>query len=129
MYGAKIWCLMYTKPIVSDDVRDELLAVAYLMLKTSRTKQKLHTDECEGMVKTKFQRARVGDTLGILFAAHLETNAGELDVTYIVRDRDLEEMGASEEGAWLDQEFEEMEPEEQFEELKRVVVPTPSAKP
>lgn len=96
-----IYCFMFSHPL-SDDVRDLLFQVAYLMLKDNGTKRKVRSDFCEGVV-TRIGSVILYGIAGIQFDAQIETEKGNLKVSYMVRTQDLHilESEDAEYGAWL----------------------------
>ena len=95
------YCIMFSHSI-SDEVRDTLLAHAYLMLRSYKRKTKVRTNDCEGVIETDFKETHLYGMNGIVFKARLGTNAGDLKVSYLVRHQDLEMAEEAEHGAWLE---------------------------
>lgn len=97
-----IYCIMFTFSL-NDDVRDLLFETAYLMLKNGAKNKRVRSDFCEGVIKTNFNHIALYGTSGIQFQARLETEEGELEVSYMVRPQDLHylERDDAEYGAWL----------------------------
>jgi len=87
---------------LNDDVRDLLFETAYLMLKSGIKKKKVRSNFCEGIITNLKPIAAFG-TAGIQFKAQLETEKGDLEVSYMVRPQDLFalETEGAEYGAWL----------------------------
>ncbi|MBI3251389.1 MAG: hypothetical protein HYZ62_00590 [Candidatus Andersenbacteria bacterium] len=100
MHG-NIYCIVVHGNLVSDEIRDELFATGYYMMLSHSKKKKIKTKECEGIVRTNFQRQVFVNIGGVVFIAELETAKAKIAVTYIIRDRDLAGMAESEGGAWL----------------------------
>ena len=96
-----IYCVMFSNPI-SDDVRDTLFANAYLMLKTFSKKKRVKTSFCEGVIKTDLKPVALYGMNGVVFNARLETDKGDLTVSYMVRHQNLKEMEETEHGVWLE---------------------------
>ncbi len=98
---SQIYCVMFSNPI-SDEVRDTLLANAYLMLRTCSKRKRVRTNCCEGQIETDLHPVALYGMSGIVFKARLETDAGDLRASYLVRHQDLQEMEETEYAAWLD---------------------------
>ena len=95
-----MYCIMFSRPI-SDEVRDTLFANAYLMLRSMSKKKRVKTSYCEGFIKTNFKEIFLYGMTGIVFEARLETDTGDLKISYLVRHQDLEAVETAEYGAWL----------------------------
>ncbi len=98
-----IICVMVKQPILSDDIRDELMLRAYEMLRAGQSKRKVKTAVCEGQIRTKFKRALLNDLAGIEFIATIEGSFGQNTIRYIIRDRDYEEWLSAHSIAWHSQ--------------------------
>jgi hypothetical protein len=95
---------MASGPLVSDDTRDALFQAAYVMIKSGQRRRKFRTHESEGLVTTQFRSLVFVGTAGIEFKATVESESGSLTVSYLVRQRDLQEMEESETVAWASEE-------------------------
>ncbi|MDP3883077.1 MAG: hypothetical protein Q8Q48_03400 [Candidatus Staskawiczbacteria bacterium] len=93
---------MFFNLSLTDDIRDLLFQTAYLLLKTGQGKRKARSGSCEGVVTNLGSVALYGMG-GVQFEGRLDTNRGELKVTYIVRPQDLQRMEQDDVGfgAWL----------------------------
>ena len=95
----KIYCIMFTFSL-NDDVRDMLFATAYLMIRDGTKRKKVKNGFCEGFVR-KLNPIAIYGMAGVEFQAHLETEKGDLKVSYMVRPKDLGAIEEAEDGAWL----------------------------
>ncbi len=95
-----MYCVMFSRPI-SDEVRDTLLVNAYLMLKSYSKTKRIKASCCDGQIKTDFKEVAFCGMSGILFEGRVETDQGDLKVTYLVRHQDVQTMEETERGAWL----------------------------
>ncbi len=123
-----VFCFAVTKGSLDDHMRDVLFLGAVQLMRDRSERKTLKTQRCNGLIRTAFQRAVLGTIGGTKFAAALETERGSVEVTYIVRDRDIDaeiESGAhakktqrGSDGTWED--FDLLFGEAEFEEYKSV---------
>ncbi len=112
-----IYCIMFTFSL-NDDMRDLLLQIAYLMLKSDAQKKKVRSAFCEGIV-TRLGYVCAHGTGGIEFEARLETEQGDQTVRYMVRPQDLRRLEEMEHCAWLsDEDLEDLSEDELNERIR-----------
>lgn len=95
------WCITFSRPVISDDVRDVLMQTAYLMIRGGEKRRKIKSAACEGLVTTNWQRLVFVNVSGVHFKAIVEGETGKNEIGYLFRDRDLERLESVGEGAWL----------------------------
>lgn len=95
----QIYCLMVSGKPLTFEIFDVLLKTACQMVKDSKDRQKMKSDQMEGLVFTDFRRATLGSISGIVFLAEISTEAGDISVSYIVRTEDMRVF--EEKGVWI----------------------------
>ena len=85
----EIFCLVVTNGTLNDYLRNVLFLAAIRLIRDRTERCKLHTSRCEGFVRTEFRAASLGSLSGIKFVGLVDSNAGRVEVSYIVRERDL----------------------------------------
>lgn len=101
MFGSSFYCIMITKPFLTDGIRDLLFQTAYLMMRFDSKQRRFRSADCEGYVTTDFKQIPYGGMSGIRFVGHVECQTGTEEVSYLVRDNDLRALEEAETGAWL----------------------------
>jgi len=91
----KIFCLMCSL-YLTDEMRNLLFYTALYMARDKVARKVLRRPCCEGEVTTDFSCADLGGMGGMLFKARLETDAGQRQVKFLVRTRDLEFLDKAE---------------------------------
>ncbi|MBI4434344.1 hypothetical protein HY635_00795 [Candidatus Uhrbacteria bacterium] len=90
MRGFQMYVQSSSKPIRTiTHVR--LFLAAMVMQARKQQRLDLKQDDCEGRVTTAFESANIGGIAGTLFAAELDAEEGSTQVTFIVREIDLDE--------------------------------------
>lgn len=96
------FCVMLAgNAFITDDIRDELLASGYLMVRAGQKRRKIKCKVCEGVVTSNLKSTVLDAIAGIGFLAELEIEEGKIKVNYIVRGSRLRELEEAEEGAWI----------------------------
>ncbi len=85
-----VFCLVVERGSLGDHMRDVLFLGAVALLQDRSEERALRSSQCEGVVRTEFRPAQLGSICGTKFAASLDTDHGRVEITYIVRDRDID---------------------------------------
>ena len=85
---------------VSEDINDSLFRVAHSMIREGKTKQKVFSDEMDGLVTTSFKETTLGSIYGIEFHAEVVTEHGEGRVKFLVRPEDSKNVTDETRVAW-----------------------------
>ncbi len=92
-----IFCLMFNGLPMTDDGRTLLFETAREMVWEKKSKKSIKNSEFEALITTKWLRKGLGNYYGIEFQAHLESNVGETEITYIVSLKNFK----TEDGEWI----------------------------
>jgi hypothetical protein len=96
MHGDKVYCLMFSGPGLTDNIRNILFDTAQEMVRKNKKKQKVEGENFEGQVTTLNKVIVNGGVTGMLFNAMIETEKASRVVSYMIRPTDLR----SQDGSW-----------------------------
>lgn len=85
----RIYCLMQTQVVLTDEMSDALYDTACEMYKNDERRAPVMTEDMEGQVRTSFDKAALVWISGMKFTADIETDLGKGKVTFIVRTDDI----------------------------------------
>ncbi len=77
-------CLMTSGLYITEDLRDELLEEAFLMIDDNASSHRIKTDVCEGVITSSFKTVVMGHFGGVLFDAKIEMGWRTFHVRYLV---------------------------------------------
>ena len=86
--GEEIVCLLVYNISLSSRISKFLVRLASEMLHRRQKRRSFDSPalQCEGSIKTKFERAQCGHFSGTVFEANLDTNRGKATVKFLVDD-------------------------------------------
>jgi hypothetical protein len=85
----KIYCLMQTQVVLTDEMSDALYDTACEMYRNDERRAPVMTWDMEGQVRTSYERTTLVWITGVMFTAEVETDLGKGKVTFIVRTDDM----------------------------------------
>ncbi len=85
----KIYCMMQTQVVLTDEMSDALYETACSMYRNDQRRAPVVTWDMEGQVRTTGEKAALIWITGVLFTAEVETDLGKGKVSFIVRTDDL----------------------------------------
>lgn len=91
------WCCAMVKDgpgIIPVNVRLHLqYSACDLVLKKQERMKILGNGPCNGIIETEFKSICIGTKSGIMFHAHVESDAGEYKVNFLLSEKDLKTYG------------------------------------
>lgn len=84
------YCVMIPRGRLTVSLCNKLFQAARTAVLEKREEINLDDPYCWGVVRTEMKNATLGGVTGILFSAKIESETGVVEVTYIIRRKDLE---------------------------------------
>ncbi len=85
-----IYCLMNTGKPLSNGVGNLLFAKAKEMVREKKKSLKFKSEECVGVLTTKWEHGSMGTISGLEFKAEMAIASGDTTVTFLVRSFDFD---------------------------------------